>query len=68
MTLIIRATDFFHAEFYQLTAGGVVRLDLPTKINLQGLLDGKLVFTTLEDWPQRPTRPAISWRTRPTRC
>ena len=51
VTLIIRATDFFHAEYYQLTDKGVVRLlKLPSKMNLDGLLDGRLVFTTLEDW------------------
>jgi len=50
VTLIVRATDFFHAEYYQLTPQGVIRLYLPSKMNLHGLLDGRLIFTTLEDW------------------
>jgi prolyl oligopeptidase len=50
VTLIIRATDFFHSEVYWLTNKGVVRLDLPPKNNIAGLVRGRLVFTTLEDW------------------
>ncbi|HTX50592.1 MAG TPA: prolyl oligopeptidase family serine peptidase [Caulobacteraceae bacterium] len=50
VVLIVRATDFFHSETYQLTDKGMARLDLPSKVNLHGLLAGRLVFTTLEDW------------------
>ena len=50
VTLITRATDFFHAETYLLTAGAAVKLDLPQKLDIHGLVRGVLVFTTLEDW------------------
>jgi prolyl oligopeptidase len=50
VTLITRAVDFFHSETYELTPAGVTRLYLPEKLNLHGLLDGRLIFTTLEDW------------------
>jgi prolyl oligopeptidase len=56
VVLIQRATDFFHTETYQLTDNGVVRLDLPQKINLHGLLDGRIVFTTEEDWSRAGER------------
>jgi prolyl oligopeptidase len=50
VVLITRGVDFFHSETYQVTSAGVRRLYLPAKINLQGLLAGQLVFTTLENW------------------
>ena len=50
VTLIVRATDFFHSQTYELTPEGARRLYLPQKVDLHGLLAGKLVFTTLEDW------------------
>lgn len=50
VTLITRATDFFHQETYWLTDKGVVRLATPEKVSLHGLLNGRLVFTPEEDW------------------
>ena len=50
VVLITRGVDFFHSETYQVTDAGVRRLYLPAKVNLQGMLAGRLVFTTLEDW------------------
>ena len=50
VALIVRATDFFHSETYWLTNGEVVRLRLPQKVTLQGLLHGRLIFTPEEDW------------------
>ena len=50
VVLIIRSTDTFHSETYQLTDKGVVRLDLPSKVSLQGLLHGNLIFSPQEDW------------------
>jgi prolyl oligopeptidase len=50
VTLITRSVDFFHQETYWLTPTGVVRLYLPAKVDLHGLLGGRLIFTTLEDW------------------
>jgi prolyl oligopeptidase len=50
LVLIVRATDFFHQETYELTPGGVRRLYLPAKVAVSGLLDGRLVFQNLEAW------------------
>lgn len=48
--LIQRGVDFFHTEIYRLVGGAAVRLSLPEKITPRGLLDGRLVFTTEQDW------------------
>jgi len=50
VALIVRNVDFFHQETWWLSPKALVKLDLPAKVNLQGLLDGRLIFTTLEDW------------------
>ena len=50
LVLIIRATDFFHSETYELTPQGVAQLYVPSKNSGIGLVDGQLVFQTLEDW------------------
>ena len=62
LVLIIRNVDFFHSETYELTPQGVVRLDLPSKVNLNGLLAGQLVFTTLEDWRGYKAGDLIAYR------
>ena len=54
VALIIRNVDFYHSEIYWLTDKGVVKLNLPEKIDLHGLFQGQLVFTTLEDWAGAP--------------
>jgi prolyl oligopeptidase len=50
LVLIVRATDFFHQETYELTDKGVVQLQLPAKVDIKGLVGGQLVFSPLEDW------------------
>lgn len=50
VTLIVRATDFFHSETYWLAENGIVQLSLPQKVSLNGLLRGRLIFTPEEDW------------------
>ena len=50
LALIQRATDFFHTETYRVTGAGVVRLALPQKIKLLGLLGGKIILKTDEAW------------------
>jgi prolyl oligopeptidase len=61
VVLIIRSTDTFHSETYQLTDKGVLRLDLPSKVSLNGLLHGNLIFSPEEDWTfQGETYPAGS--------
>jgi prolyl oligopeptidase len=62
VTLIDRHVDFFHSEIHQLTSAGVVRLYLPAKIDLHGLLEGRLVFTTLEDWRGHKAGDLLAYR------
>ncbi len=50
LPLVVRAVDFFHSEVYWLTDKGMLRLGLPAKVALHGLLDGRLIFTPEEDW------------------
>jgi prolyl oligopeptidase len=50
LVLIVRALDFFHQQTYELTSAGVRRLHLPAKVDVSGLLDGRLVFQALEAW------------------
>jgi prolyl oligopeptidase len=54
LVLITRGVDFFHSEIYWLTDKAVVRLNLPSKVTLHGLLHGMLVFTPEEDWTSSP--------------
>ncbi len=51
--LIIRGTDFFHDEFYLVEDGKAVRLKMPQRATVYGLLEGNLVFTIEEDWNTR---------------
>jgi len=49
-TLINRAVTFFEAETYLVTDKGPVKLPFPLKSSIQGLVQGRLVFTVEEDW------------------
>jgi prolyl oligopeptidase len=49
-TVFVRALDFFHSETQLLTPKGPVRLALPGKVDLGGLLQGQLIFTLNEQW------------------
>jgi prolyl oligopeptidase len=60
VALITRGIDFFHSEtrelsvFYAVThlSGGkpMVKLALPDQVAINGLLDGRLIFTTEQEW------------------
>jgi prolyl oligopeptidase len=50
ITIIERDVTFFTAEYYLVAGDKVRRLDLPEKINLAGLVSGRLVLTLNEDW------------------
>jgi prolyl oligopeptidase len=41
--ILIRGLDFFHSLFYVVTPSGVVKLNLPEKAEVEGLLDNKLI-------------------------
>ena len=53
LVLIERATDFFHVERWMLAGQTPVRLDLPPKADVDGLLDGRLIVTIQQDWSFR---------------
>jgi prolyl oligopeptidase len=53
LVLLSRATDFFHTEYSMLGDHGVVRLNLPAKVSIQGLFQGLLLFSIQEDWSFR---------------
>jgi prolyl oligopeptidase len=59
--LIARAVSFFETETYAVEGGRAVRLPLPLKHTVQGLLGGRLLITLQQDWtPVRgaPTLPS----------
>jgi prolyl oligopeptidase len=50
--LAVRAVSFFETEYHLLAEGGARRLPLPLRSTVQGLVDGQIVFTVEEDWPE----------------
>jgi len=52
--LIERALTFFESELYVVRPDGVHRLDMPAKFLIFGLVDGKLVARSNQDW--RPAK------------
>ena len=58
LLLIVRSKTFFESEIYRVDAGRVVKLELPAKLDLTGLVDGRLVFQSNQDWTP-PAGPAV---------
>jgi prolyl oligopeptidase len=50
VTLITRGTTFFGHQTFALTPKGVVRLPIPEKANVLGMVDGQVVIQLSEDW------------------
>ena len=50
VTLISRPISTFEAETYLLTPHGAVRLSLPLKSEIQGLVAGRLIISIEQDW------------------
>jgi len=48
--MVDRAVTFFETESYFLTDAGPVRINLPARRSVQGLLHGRLIVTTDQDW------------------
>jgi prolyl oligopeptidase len=57
--LIARAVSFFETETYALEGGAAVRLPLPLKHTVQGLLGGRLLVTLQQDWTPVPGGPTF---------
>ena len=51
--IISRPLDTFRSETWQLVDGRPVRLELPARVSVHGVLNGKLVFTAEEAWSRR---------------
>jgi prolyl oligopeptidase len=49
-TMIRVGRTFWEGETHLLTNGGTVQLPFPARGGISGLVDGRLVFTTNEDW------------------
>jgi prolyl oligopeptidase len=48
--IIVRGTTFFESDKALVTPKGVIALPLPRKSDIVGLVDGKLIIKTNEDW------------------
>jgi prolyl oligopeptidase len=48
--MLSRATSFFESEYYLLGDKGTTRLPFPLKSSIQGLVQGRLVFSLEQDW------------------
>ena len=48
--IAVRAVSFFEAEYHLLGGAAPVKLPLPLKATIQGLVDGQLIFTLEQDW------------------
>jgi prolyl oligopeptidase len=48
--LATRGTSFFERESYLWSAGKWVRLDIPLKAGLAGIIDGRVLFSTDVEW------------------
>ncbi|MDP3660497.1 prolyl oligopeptidase family protein [Phenylobacterium sp.] len=51
-----RQVSFFEAEYHLLTAGGAKKLPFPLRSTLQGLVDGQLILTLEQEWPEQGFR------------
>ena len=52
--MIRRGVSFFETETYAVVGGRAVKLPLPLKHDIQGLLGGKLLITLRQDWTPEP--------------
>src|SRR5262249_40385536 len=59
VVVLNRAISFFESETYALTPAGVVKLPLPLKATVRGLIGGGLVFTIEQAWP--PAAGGTTW-------
>ncbi|WP_246396251.1 prolyl oligopeptidase family serine peptidase [Gluconacetobacter tumulisoli] len=57
LVLIRRAVTFFEEQYSRLTAQGVQKIDLPTRLELHGLLRGRLVLSVNQDWTPAGGKP-----------
>ena len=51
--IITRPLDTFRSETWQLDNGKAIKLELPERVSVRGMIDGMLVFTVEQDWINR---------------
>ena len=69
IVIISRAVTFFENAYLLVTPAGTTPIAVPAKSDLQGFVDGRLVFRINEAWPRpgaaaRPRRPAAPFHRR----
>lgn len=60
LTLINRAVTFFQSRWFVKTPSGLHPIALPPKVDLHGLLDGRLLVEIHEDWTPTPGGPKFT--------
>ena len=50
LTVIDRGVDFFNSEKYLYDRRGVHKLGLPSKVNISGMVDGRVIAQLDQDW------------------
>ncbi len=51
--MVQRGLDFFNSETHLITPQGARKVDLPKKSTIQAYVEGQLVVTLEQDWPQK---------------
>jgi len=49
-TLLTRGRTFWESDYFLLTNTGTVPMPFPAKTEMHGLIDGRVIFTTNQDW------------------
>ena len=49
-TLLRRGRTFWESDYFLLTSNGAVPMPLPAKTDIHGLIGGRVIFTTNQDW------------------
>ena len=50
IVLFQRGLDFFHSDYSILTPRGIIKLDVPQKGQIYGMVDGQIVMLVQQDW------------------
>lgn len=50
LTMIRRGVTFFTSEWYLVTGGGTTRVNLPPKVDVSGMVNGKILLSLNQNW------------------
>jgi prolyl oligopeptidase len=56
VVLFQRGLDFFHSDYSILTPKGIIKLEVPQKGQIYGMVDGQIVMLVQEDWAGTPIK------------